>query len=173
MRPADFKVIRNIREKLSCRTCGTVVAPPVSDHAIARSRAGAGLLVHVVVSKYDNHLSLYCQAENFGREGAELETSIPSGWVGATAAALQPLIDMLAAKVMPLEALHVNDTPVSVPVLAPDGGKTKTGRLWVYVRDERPFNGKRSPAALFFYSPDRTKGEHPRAHLRDFRGDPP
>jgi len=90
-----------------------------------------------------------------------------SGWVGATAAALQPLIDALASDVMASGTLHVDDTPI--PVLAPGAGKTKTGRLWTYVRDERPLGGARPPAALFFYSPDR-KGEHPRAHLKDFRG---
>ena len=165
--PGRFKVIRHIREKLSCRACETVVAAPAPDHAIARGRAGAGLLAHIVVSKYDDHLPLYRQAEIFAREDVNLETSTLSGWVGATAAALQPLIDALAAEVMASDTLHVDDTPV--PVLAPGTGKTKTGRLWTYVRDERPFAGCRPPAALFFYSPDR-KGEHPRAHLKAFRG---
>jgi len=165
--PGRFKVIRHIREKLSCRTCDTVVAAPAPDHAIARGRAGAGLLAHIVVSKYDDHLPLYRQAEIFAREGVTLETSTMCGWVGATAAALQPLIDALAAEVMRSDTLHVDDTPV--PVLAPGTGKTKTGRLWTYVRDERPFAGKRPPAALFYYSPDR-KGEHPRDHLKAFRG---
>jgi transposase len=165
--PGRFKVIRHIREKLSCRACDTVVAAPTPDHAIARGRAGAGLLAHIVVSKYDDHLPLYRQAEIFAREGVNLETSTLSGWVGATSAALAPLIDALAAEVMASDTLHVDDTPV--PVLAPGAGKTKTGRLWTYVRDERSFNGNRPPAALFFYSPDR-KGEHPRAHLKDFRG---
>ena len=160
-------MIRHIREKLSCRACDTVVAAPAPDHAIARGRAGAGLLAHIVVSKYDDHLPLYRQAEIFAREGVSLETSTLSGWVGATAAALKPLVDALAAEVMGSETLHVDDTPV--PVLAPGTGKTKTGRLWTYVRDERPFAGARPPAALFFYSPDR-KGEHPQAHLQDFRG---
>jgi hypothetical protein len=96
-----------------------------------------------------------------------LETSTLCGWVGATAAALKPLVDALATDVLAGDTLHVDDTPV--PVLAPGTGKTKTGRLWTYVRDERPFGGSRKPAALFFYSPDR-KGEHPRAHLKDFRG---
>jgi transposase len=166
--PGRFKVIRHLREKLSCRACDAVVAAPAPDHAIARGRAGAGLLAHIVVSKYDDHLPLYRQVEIFAREGVTLETSTLSGWVGATAAALQPLIDALAAEVMASDTLHVDDTPV--PVLAPGTGKTKTGRLWAYVRDERPFAGHRLPAALFFYSPDR-KGEHPRAHLKDFRGD--
>jgi transposase len=94
--PGRFKVIRPIREKLSCRVCDTVVAAPAPDHAIARGRAGAGLLAHVVVSKCDDHLPLYRQAEIFARDGVQLETSTLSGWVGATAAALQPLIDALA-----------------------------------------------------------------------------
>src|SRR5438105_4161304 len=165
--PGRFKVIRHIREKLSCRSCDTVVAAPAPDHAIARGRAGAGLLAHIVVSKYDDHLPLYRQAEIFAREGVNLETSTLSGWFGATAAAFNPLIDVLAAEVMASDTLHVDDTPV--PVLAPGTGKTKTGRLWIYVRDERPFAGARPPAALFFYSPDR-KGIHPRAHLKAFRG---
>jgi transposase len=175
--PGRFKVIRHVREKLSCRVCDIVVAAPAPDHAIARGRPtgqarglkahGAGLLAHIVVSKYDDHLPLYRQAEIFAREGVNLETSTLSGWVGATAAALQPLIDALAAEVMASDTLHVDDTPV--PVLAPGTGKTKTGRLWTYVRDERPFAGCRPPAALFFYSPDR-KGEHPRLHLKEFRG---
>src|SRR6478672_3483569 len=165
--PGRFKVIRHIRAKLSCRACDTVVAAPTPDHAIARGRAGAGLLAHIVVSKYDDHLPLYRQAEIFARDRVSLETSTLSGWVGATSAALSPLIDALAADVMASDTLHVDDTPV--PVLAPGTGKTKTGRLWTYVRDERPFAGTRPPAALFFYSPDR-KGEHPQAHLKEFRG---
>jgi transposase len=124
-------------------------------------------LAHIVVSKYDDHLPLYRQAEIFARDGVSLETSTLSGWVGAIAAALKPLVDALAGDILASDTLHVDDTPV--PVLAPGTGKTKTGRLWTYVRDERPFAGSRPPAALFFYSPDR-KGEHPQAHLKDFRG---
>jgi hypothetical protein len=121
-------VIRHIRTKLSCRACDTVVAAPAPDHAIARGRAGAGLLAHIVVSKYDDHLPLYRQAEIFARDGMSLETSTLSGWVGATAAALKPLVDALATDVLAGDTLHVDDTPV--PVLAPGTGKTKTGRLW-------------------------------------------
>ena len=165
--PGRFKVIRHLRAKLSCRCCETVVAPPAPDHAIARGRAGASLLAHIVISKYDDHLPLYRQAEIFARDGVSLETSTLSGWVGATAAALAPLIDALAADLSASDTLHVDDTPV--PVLAPGTGKTKTGRLWTYVRDERPFQGSRPPAALFHYSPDR-KGVHPHTHLKDFRG---
>jgi transposase len=165
--PGRFKVIRHRREKLACRVCDTVVQAPAPYHPIARGRAGAGLLAHIVVSKYDDHLPLYRQAEIFAREAVDLETSTLSGWVGAITAALAPLNEALAAEVMASETLHGDDTPV--PVLAPGSGKTKTGRLWTYVRDERPFAGARPPAALFFYSPDR-KGEHPRAHLENFTG---
>jgi transposase len=126
--PAQAGVIRHIREKLSCRACDTVVAAPAPDHAIARGRAGAGLLAHIVVSKYDDHLPLYRQAEIFARDGMSLETSTLSGWVGPTAAALKPLVDALATGVLAGDTLHVGDTPV--PVLAPGTGKTKTGRLW-------------------------------------------
>jgi transposase len=129
--PGRFKVVRHIREKLSCRACDTVVAAAPPDHAIARGRAGAGLLAHIVVSKYDDHLPLYRQAEIYARGGVSLETSTLSGWVGATAAALTPLVDALAAEIIRSDTLHVDDTPV--PVLAPGNGKTKTGRLWVYV----------------------------------------
>src|ERR1700686_350092 len=165
--PGRFRVIRHVRAKLSCRACDTVVAAPAPDHAIARGRAGAGLLAHIAVSKYDDHLPLYRQAEIFARDGVSLETSTLSGWVGATAAALKPLVDALATDVLARDNLHVDATPV--PVLAPGTGKTKTGRLWTYVRDERPFAGSPPPAALFCYSPDR-KGEHPQAHLTGFRG---
>jgi len=165
--PGRFKVVRHIREKLSCRSCDTVVAAPAPDHAIARGRAGAGLLAHIVVSKFDDHLPLYRQTEIYARDGVSLETSTLSGWVGATTTVLTPLVDALAADIIGSDTLHVDDTPV--PVLAPGTGKTKTGRLWVYVRDERPFAGDRPPAALFRYSADR-KGEHPRAHLNEFTG---
>jgi transposase len=130
--PGRFKVVRHIREKLSCRACDTVVAAPAPDHAIARGRAGAGLLAHIVVSKYDDHLPLYRQAEIFSRDGVSLETSTLCGWVGATAATLKPLVDALATDVLAGDTLHVDDTPV--PVLAPGTGKTKTGRLRTYVR---------------------------------------
>lgn len=165
--PGRFKVIRHVREAFSCRACETVVQAPAPHHVIARGRAGAGLLAHIVVSKFDDHLPLYRQAEIYAREGVTLETSTLSGWVGATAAALAPLVEALRRDVMASDVLHGDDTPV--PVLAPGAGKTKTGRLWTYVRDERPHGGERPPGAMFFYSPDR-KGERPIAHLKDFTG---
>jgi len=114
--PGRFKVVRHVRAKQSCRACDKVVVSPAPDHAIARGRAGASLLPHIVVSKYDDHLPLYRQAEIFARDGVNLETSTLSGWVGATEAALAPLIDALATNVMASDTLHVDDTPV--PVLA-------------------------------------------------------
>jgi transposase len=165
--PGRFKVVRHIREAFSCRVCETVVQAPAPHHPIARGRAGAGLLAHIIVSKFDDHLPLYRQAEIYAREGVTLETSTLSGWVGATTAAVAPLLDALRRDVMASKVLHGDDTPV--PVLAPGAGKTRTGRLWVYVRDERSYGGERSPAAAFFYSPDRA-GERPRAHLKDFTG---
>jgi transposase len=165
--PGRFKVVRHVREAFSCRLCETVVQTPAPNHTIARGRAGPGLLAHIVVSKFDDHLPLYRQAEIYARDGVDLETSTLSGWVGATAGALAPLVEALRRDVMASDVLHGDDTPV--PVLAPGAGKTKTGRLWTYVRDERPHQGARPPAAVFFYSPDR-KGEHPIAHLQAFTG---
>lgn len=165
--PGRFKVIRHVREAFSCRTCETMVQTPAPNHPIARGRASSGLLAHIVVSKFDDHLPLYRQAEIYARDGVTLETSTLSGWVGATAAAVAPLVEALRRDVIGSGVLHGDDTPV--PVLAPGAGKTKTGRFWTYVRDERPHGGERPPAAMFFYSPDR-KGERPLAHLKDFTG---
>ena len=165
--PGRFKVIRHLRDKFSCRACDTVIEADAPNHAIARGRVGPGLLAHIVVAKYDDHLPLHRQAEIYARDGVDLETSTLSDWVGATAAALKPLTDALATDVLASDTLHADDTPV--PVLAPGVGKTRTGRLWAYVRDERPFAGSRPPAALFFYSSDR-KGEHPQRHLTRFEG---
>jgi transposase len=110
--PARFKTIRHIRAKFACRACDTVVQAPASHHAIARGRAGPGLLAHIMVSKYDDHLPLYRQAEIFAREKLTLEISTLSGWVGATAAALQPLTDALAAEIRASDTLHADDTPL-------------------------------------------------------------
>jgi transposase len=165
--PSHFKVIRHVRPKLSCRTCEAVVQAPMPSRPIERGLAGPGLLAHVLVSKYADHLPLYRQSEIYAREGVDLDRSTLAGWVGATAALLRPLVDALAREVMAADKLHADDTPV--PVLAPGTGKTKTGRLWVYVRDDRPHGGPRPPAALFRYTSDR-KGEHPREHLKPFAG---
>src|SRR5215207_1223389 len=119
-------------------------------------RFAPGLIAHVLVAKYADHLPLYRQSGIYAREGVELERSTLADWVGRAAALLDPLVRALRKHVFASAVLHGDDTPV--PVLAPGLGKTKTGRLWTYVCDERPHDGKHPPAAVFFYSPDR-KGE--------------
>jgi transposase len=165
--PASFKVIRHVRPKFSCRMCESITQAPMPSLPIERGRPGPGLLAHVLIGKYADHLPLYRQSEIYAREGIELERSTLADWVGRSAALLAPLAEALGKDVMASNVLHGDDTPV--PVLAPGLGKTKTGRLWTYVRDERPHGGKGPPAAVFFYSPDR-KGEHPREHLKSFKG---
>jgi len=165
--PASFKVIRHLRPKFSCRRCESITQAPMPSLPIERGRPGPGLLAHVLVSKYADHLPLYRQSEIYAREGIDLERSTLGDWVGATSALLASLVEALRKDVMASDVLHGDDTPV--PVLAPGTGKTKTGRLWTYVRDERPHGGERPPAAAFFYSPDR-KGERPRDHLKSFKG---
>jgi transposase len=165
--PASFKVIRHVRPKLSCRVCETIVQAPMPSLPIERGRPGPGLLAHVLVAKYADHLPLYRQSGIYAREGVELERSTLADWVGRAAALLDPLVVALRKEVMASDVLHGDDTPV--PVLAPGLGKTRTGRLWTYVRDGRPCGSDRPPIAAFFYSPDR-KGEHPQAHLKSFKG---
>ncbi len=165
--PGHFKVIEHVRPKVSCRCCEAIHQAPPPDLPIERGRPGPGLLAHVLVSKYCDHLPLYRQSGIYAREGVELSRSTMAGWVGRAAWELRPLIAAIGAHVLAAAKLHGDDTPVKV--LAPGTGKTATGRLWVYVRDDRPWTDPAPPAALYRYSPDR-KGEHPRGHLRDFRG---
>ena len=165
--PARFKVIRHVRPKLSCTKCDVIVQAEAPSRPIARGLAGPGLLAHVLVSKYADHQPLYRQTEIYAREGVELERSTLADWVGATSELLAPLNDTLRQYVMNVDKLHADDTPV--PVLAPGTGKTKLGRLWTYVRDDRPAGDLAAPAVWFAYSPDR-KGEHPHRHLKAFCG---
>ncbi len=167
MVPARFKVIRHVRPKFSCRSCETITQAPMPSRPIERGRPGPGLLAHVLVGKYADHLPLYRQAEIYARDGVELDRSTLADWVGKSAALLRPLVEALGREVMGGERLFADDTPV--PVLAPGTGKTRTGRLWVYVRDDRCHGAKTPPVALYRYTPDR-KGERPRAHLKDFSG---
>jgi transposase len=164
---ACFKVIRHVRPKLSCDACDRIVQAPAPSRPIDRGLAGPGLLAHVLVSKYADHLPLYRQSEMYAREGVDLDRSTLAGWVGATSELLAPLVVAVRDHVMSAGKLHTDDTPV--PVLAPGNGKTKTGRLWTYVRDDRPAGDATAPAVWFAYSPDR-KGERPKLHLKDYRG---
>ena len=129
--------------------------------------AGPGLLAHVLVAKYCDHLPLYRQEEIYEREGVELDRSTLADWVGSASGLLQPLVEALRHHVLSATKLHADDTPV--PVLAPGLGKTKLGRLWTYVRDDRPAGDATAPAVWFAYTPDR-KGERPKAHLSNFTG---
>jgi transposase len=165
--PASFVVIRHVRTKLSWTKCDCIVQAEAPSRPIARGMAGAGLLAHVLVSKYCDHLPLYRQSEIYGRQGVELERSTMADWAGGSSRLLEPLVEALRRYVTAAGKLHADDTPV--PVLAPGQGKTKTGRLWTYVRDDRPARDARAPAVWFAYSPDR-KGEHPAQHLEKFRG---
>jgi transposase len=165
--PGHFEVVRHIRPAFSCRRCESMVQSPMPSLPIERGQAGAGLLAHILVGKYCDHLPLYRQSGIYAREGIELDRATMAAWVGKVTALASPLVEAVADYVMAAEKLHVDDTPV--PVLAPGTGKTKTGRLWVYLRDERPFGGRAPPAVVYRYSPDR-KAEHPRAQLADFHG---
>jgi transposase len=165
--PASFRVIRHVRPKLSCRACETIAQAEVPSLPIQRGLATPALLAHVLVAKYADHCPLYRQAEIYARAGVELDRSTLADWVGQSARLLRPLVDAVGAHVLAAERVHADDT--TVPVLDPGRGSTKTGRLWCYVRDDRPFAGTAPPAVLYHYSPDR-KGEHPRSHLAGFRG---
>jgi transposase len=165
--PESFKVIRHVRPKFACSGCDRVVEAPAPSRPIERGLAGPGLLAHVLVSKFADHLPLYRQSEIYARQGVEIERSTLAGWVGGASDLLSPLVDAIQKHVLAGSKLHADDTPI--PVLAPGSGKTKTGRLWTYVRDDRPAGEDTAPAVWFAYSEDR-KGEHPRQHLKDFKG---
>jgi transposase len=164
---ACFQVIRQVRPKLSCQRCDRIVQAPAPSRPIARGLGGPGLLAHVLVSKYADHLPLYRQCEIYERQGIELERSTLADWVGGTSALLEPLVEALRRYVMAAGKLHADET--RFPVLAPGMGKTKTGRLWTYVRDDRAAGDPAAPAVWYAYSADRG-GEHPQRHLRTFRG---
>jgi transposase len=171
---AQLKVIETARLKKSCRQCERIVQPAAPTRPIARGMAGPGLLAHILVAKYDDHLPLYRQGEIFARHGADIPRSTLIDWCGQAIAVLRPLIERIRANVMGSDRLHADDTPI--PVLDPSVRQTrgkakavKEGRIWVYVRDDRPWSGSDPPAAVYAFSPDR-KGEHPQRHLADFTG---
>jgi transposase len=164
---ASFKVLRHVRPKLSCDACDRIVQAPAPSRPIDRGLAGPGLLAHVLVSKYADHMPLYRQSEIYARGGVDLDRSTLAGWVGATSELLAPLVEAVRDHVMSATKLHADDTPV--PVLAPGNGRTKTGRLWTYVRDDRPSGDQTAPAVWLAYSPDR-RGERPRQHLKLYTG---
>jgi transposase len=165
--PSHFKVIRHVRPKLSCSACQKIVQPSAPSRPIARGLAGPGLLAHLIVSKYCDHLPLYRQSQIYRREGIDLDRSTLCDWVGGASALLEPLVRAIGGYVLSTDKIHGDDTPV--PVLFPGRHTTKQGRLWTYVRDDRPAGSTDPPAVFFRYSPDR-KGERPRSHLTNFTG---
>jgi transposase len=165
--PGRFEVTRHVRPAVSCRKCETMMQVPMPDLPIPRGMAGASLLAHVATSKFCDHLPLYRQAEIYARSGVDVDRGQLAEWLGHVAWLLKPLGELIARHVMAGRVIHADDTPV--PVLAPGAGRTKTGRQWVYLRDERPHGGTAPPAVLYRYTPDR-KGEHCRAELAGFTG---
>jgi transposase len=163
--PRRWKVIETVRERFSCRDCETITQPPAPFHVTPRGFAGPNLLATILFEKFGQHQPLNRQSERFAREGIELSVSTLADQVGACTTILQPLYRLIEAHVLAAERLHGDDT--TVPILAK--GKTVTGRIWTYVRDDRPFGSRAPPAALYYASRDRA-GEHPERHLHGFSG---
>jgi transposase len=163
--PRQWKVIQHVREKFTCRDCEKISQAPAPFHVIPRGWAGPNLLAMILFEKFGQHQPLNRQAERYAKEGVPISLSTLADQVGGCTAALTPLFKRIEAYVLSAERLHGDDT--TVPVLAK--GKTDTGRIWVYVRDDKPFGGPAPPAAAFYYSRDRA-GEHPQAHLANYTG---
>lgn len=177
--PASFRVVRHLQPRFVCKGCDTEIKAEMPSLPIERGKPGPGLIAHVLIAKYCDHLPLYRQSEIYAREGGEIARSTMADWVGKANALLAPLIQALRDHVFAADRLHADGEPGPpsvrgpqanpVPVLEPGKGSTKTGRLWTYVRDGRPYGDETPPAVCYFYSPDR-KGERPRQHLNDFTG---
>ena len=178
--PGRFIVNRIIRPRMACACCEEIVQAPLPSRPIERGRPGPGLLAHVLVGKYADHLPLYRQSQIFERDGIDLQRSTLADWIGQATALLEPLADAISRHVQGGPALFADDTPVKMQaprcptgesVLSPRGGtgKTATARFWAYVRDERPWCGDAPPAAWYRFSIDR-KGARPVGHLADYIG---
>jgi transposase len=163
--PRQWKVVQTVREKFSCRDCEKITQPPAPFHVTPRGFAGPSLLAMILFEKFGQHQPLNRQSDRYAREGIDLSVSTLADQVGACTFALQPLHDLMEGHVLAGERLHGDDTVV--PILAK--GKTVTGHIWTYVRDDRPFGGQAPPAAVFYASRDRRQ-EHPERHLRNFAG---
>jgi transposase len=165
--PGRFIVNRIVRPRMACSGCDCFTQAPLPSRPIERGRPGPGLLAHVLVNKYADHLPLYRQSQIFDREGLDLDRSTLAGWVGKSAALMEPLADAIGRHVLAGKAIFADDTPVAM--LAPGTGKTQTARLWAYGRDERPWGSAVPPASWYQFSCDR-KGEHPKDHLCGYTG---
>ena len=166
-RPGRFEVVRHVRPAFSCRTCEAMTQAPMPSLPIQRGRPGPGLLAHVLVSKYCDHLPLYRQSEIYGRDGLDLPRGLLAGWVGKSAALVEPMAAFIGRHALAGPRVHADDT--QMPMLSPGRGRTQVARFWAYLRDDRPFGGRDPPAVLYEFTPDR-KGEHPQRRLRDFKG---
>ena len=165
--PVRWRVVRNVRQKYSCRVCEKIVQAPAPASAVARGKASFATLAHVVVSKFEHHLPLYRQAEMMAAQGLDIDRSTLAGWAGQAAALLDPVVARIRDEVLHADKIHADDTPV--PVLDPGRGKTATGRLWVYAADDQA-SGSAAPRATWYrFTPDRTAA-HPLTHLAGFRG---
>lgn len=170
---AHLKVLQVARLKKSCRRCEKMVQDPAPSRPIPGSMAGAGLLAFVLVSKFDDHLPLYRLNEIFARMGADIPDSTLVDWCGRAMTVLKPLIDRIDAEIMASDLLHADDTPIRVLDRSQKdkglGKGVKKGRIWAYVRDQRPWAGKAPPGAVYRFAPD-WKEEHVREHLGQARG---
>lgn len=165
--PGRFVVNRVVRPRRACTCCEAIVQAPMPSRPIEKGRPGPGLLAHVLVSKYADHLPLYRQSQIYGREGVDLERSTLADWVGRSTALLEPLADAIGRHVRAGPALFADDTPVKMQ--APGDKKMRTARVWAYVRDERPWAGPSPPCVWYRFTLDR-KGEHPEDHLSEYMG---
>jgi len=166
-RPGRFEVVRHVRPAFSCRSCEAMTQAPMPSLPIERGRPGPGLLAHVLVSKYCDHLPLYRQSEIYARDGLDLPRGLLAGWVGKSAALAEPMAAFIGRHALAGPRVHADDTPM--PMLSPGRGRTQVARFWAYLRDDRPFGGRDPPAVFYEFTPDR-KGGHPQRRLRDFRG---
>jgi len=165
--PERFMVVQHIRPKFSCASCQKIIQAPAAKRPFAGGMAGASVIAHVLVSKFCDHTPLYRQNQIYARDGVEIPRSTQSEWVGQATALFNPLVNAVIRHVLGGYKVHADDTPV--PVLCPGKGTTKTGRLWVYVRDDRNSGDHTPPAVVFRYSPDR-KAIYPNQHLESFKG---
>lgn len=165
--PARFEVVKHVRPRLACRRCEKVFQAPVPSLPIPKAKASATLLAHILVSRFQDHLPYYRQAAIFGRSGIDLDRNVMVEWAGRIAWLLQPVVDRMGRYVFSAAKIHGDDTPVRV--LDPGSGKTKTGRLWVYLRHDRSSGDPGPPAVVLHYTEDRS-GVHPERHLKDYKG---
>ncbi len=166
--PAQLRVKVLCRPRYGCRACeGAVVQAPAPERPIDGGMATEALISHVVISKFCDSLPLYRQAQMLKRQGITLDRSTLSAWVGRACWWLTPLYELVLGTVLSTDKVFADET--TLPVLDPGRGRTKTGRLWCYAVDDRPWTGSSHPAAAYVYSEDR-RGEHPATHLAAFRG---